>query len=79
MSIFRGTDQVIIDLLESNNEIISKIKSYNTKIIVVSAYDLPNTERKLIQNGADFFLLKPFGMDELVKIIKELVSDSVEE
>lgn len=69
-------DIVIMDLLELNDDIISKIKSYNTRIIVISAYDMPNIEKKAIKSGVDFFLLKPFDINVLIKIIKELGSNS---
>ena len=65
-------DAVIIDLMLLNSEIISEIKSFNTKIIAVSVYDSPYVERNTVESGVDFYLLLPCGLDELVEIVKKV-------
>ena len=65
-------DVVIIDLMLLNDEITSKIKSYNTKIIAVSVFDSPHAERKAIEIGVDFYLLLPCSIDEFVEIVKKV-------
>lgn len=72
----RSFDAAIIDLTLLNDEIISKIKSYNTKIIVVSVYDLPYAKRKAIESSTDFFLLLPCDIDTIVEIVKRVGGQS---
>lgn len=65
-------DIVIMDVLDVKDNIISKIKSYNTKVIVISAFDSPSLKREAIKNGADVFMLKPFSINEFIEMINKL-------
>ncbi len=71
-------DVVIIDAVMPNMdavELIKKIKSINKrppKFIVTSPYDNPFLERQIIKSGADYFMLKPFDFNALIRIVNAL-------
>ena len=46
----------------------------NTPIIIVSARDDPESKERVMRAGAKDYVTKPFGADELMQKIKELIS-----
>jgi YesN/AraC family two-component response regulator len=44
-----------------------------TKIIIITAYATPDVERTARTAGVDYFLTKPFSLDRLEQIIKEVL------
>ena len=49
-------------------------KFSNTPIIILSAKDDPSSKEKAIALGASDYLVKPFGVDELLDKIKSFVT-----
>lgn len=47
-----------------------KSKYADTKIIMVTAHDTPEDRKKAMQEGADFFIAKPFSAAEIKKAIQ---------
>lgn len=45
----------------------------NTKVIIITAYATPEVERTARTAGVDYFLTKPFSLDRLEQIIKEVL------
>jgi DNA-binding response OmpR family regulator len=69
---------VLLDILLSGQDgrlICKKLKSSrrtaHLPIIMMSAH--PNAEKSVREAGADFFLPKPFSIDDLVEAVKKLV------
>ena len=75
-----GADVLIMEPFLSGTDalgVLSEIKSDNglikPVIIVVSSYSNNNLEEELLKNGADYYILKPFDMENLYdRIIKLL-------
>lgn len=63
-----GTDALgVLSEIKSDNGLIKPV------IIVVSSYSNENLEEELLKNGADYYILKPFDMENLYdRIIKLL-------
>ena len=55
---------------------ITKIKNSNPnlKIIMITAHDTPQDRARAYNNGADFFLSKPFTITEVNNVIDVLLS-----
>ena len=51
-------------------------KFANIPILIVSARDDPESKERALQAGAQDYLTKPFGSDELMQKIKELTNPS---
>ena len=51
-------------------------KFANLPILIVSARDDPESKERALQAGAQDYLTKPFGSDELMQKIKELTNPS---
>lgn len=73
-------DVIILDLMMPNIDgfkVCERIKSdpltQNIKILVLTAYDDPDTIDKAYKKGADKILIKPAGTEELVEEIKLLL------
>jgi len=47
-------------------------------ILIVSARDDPESKERAMQAGAQDYLTKPFGADELMRKIKELTNPSAQ-
>ncbi len=45
----------------------------DTKVIIITAYATPEVERTARTAGVDYFLTKPFSLDRLEQIIKEVL------
>lgn len=73
-------DVVVMDAVMPNMdaiEVIQKVKAIGVKppkFIVTSSYDSPFLERQIMQNGADYFLLKPFDINLLISRIQLLIN-----
>jgi len=52
-------------------------KFANVPILIVSARDDPESKARAMQAGAQDYLTKPFGSDELMQKIKELTNPPV--
>lgn len=59
----------------TGTELTQKVKElYPTiKVIIITAYATPDVERKARGAGVDYFLTKPFSLDRLEQIIKEVL------
>ena len=53
-------------------------KFANIPILIVSARDDPESKERALQAGAQDYLTKPFGSDELMQKIKELTNPSAQ-
>jgi len=53
-------------------------KFANIPILIVSARDDPESRERAIKAGAQDYLTKPFGADELMQKIKELTNPSAQ-
>lgn len=52
-------------------------KTYaDTKVIIITAYATPEVERTAREAGVDYFLTKPFSLDRLEQIIKEVLGQA---
>lgn len=51
-----------------------KEKYPDIKIIMITAHDTPIEREKALNNGADYFLAKPFSIIEMNKAIDKLIS-----
>ncbi|UMZ73940.1 sporulation transcription factor Spo0A [Natranaerofaba carboxydovora] len=49
-----------------------EMKEFNPKIIMLTAFGHESTTQKAVNLGADFYILKPFNMDVLVKRINQI-------
>lgn len=52
---------------------LAKQEYPDTKIILITAYATPEVERTARTAGVDYFLTKPFSLDRLEQIIKEVL------
>lgn len=72
-------DVVIADAVLPNLDAIELLKRINSgnfkkpKFIVTSSYDNPFMEKSVMENGASYFLLKPFDISVLGERIKSLM------
>ena len=59
----------------TGTELTQKVKTdYTaTKVIIITAYATPEVERTARSAGVDYFLTKPFSLDRLEQIIKEVL------
>ncbi|HHX56985.1 MAG TPA: response regulator, partial [Clostridiales bacterium] len=75
-------DVVVVDAILPNIDAIELIKKASTfggtkpYFIVTSAYDNPFIERQVMQNGAAYFMLKPFEVSTLGDRIISLTQDN---
>lgn len=75
-------DVVVIDAVMPNLDAIELIKKANElenkkpTFIVVSSYDNPFVEREVMENGASYFMLKPFDVPILAERILSLTAKS---
>lgn len=72
---------VILDRLlhgRDSAEIIEKLKTElpNTKILILSAIDSPSEKASLLNKGADDYMSKPFGSEELAARVRVLLRRS---
>jgi two-component system, response regulator, stage 0 sporulation protein F len=51
-----------------------KEASPNTKIIMVSAFATPELERRATDSQVDYFLPKPFALERLEQIVREVLT-----
>jgi DNA-binding NtrC family response regulator len=56
-------------------EIVDRVRAGcpATRVIILTAYGLPGTEREARRRGADVFLHKPIPLPELARIVLELL------
>ncbi|NLZ46895.1 MAG: sporulation transcription factor Spo0A [Clostridiales bacterium] len=72
-------DVVIADAVLPNLDAIELLKRINNgnfkkpKFIITSSYDNPFMEKSVMENGASYFLLKPFDINVLGERIKSLM------
>ena len=52
---------------------VAKSEYPETKVIIITAYATPEVERTARTAGVDYFLTKPFSLDRLEQIIKEVL------
>jgi two-component system response regulator (stage 0 sporulation protein A) len=64
-----------LDVLNLLIECKSKFGEDMPKFLVISAVDSPGYTKQLMENGATYFLLKPFDITTLVKIAINLTMD----
>lgn len=76
-------DLVILDLrlpgvdgFDLCREIRSDERLKKTKILAITAYDSPETKERIIANGADAYLGKPFDISDLMKAVENLLGHS---
>ena len=78
-------DVVVVDLTVPNLDAIalmkrtSKMNIKKPEFIITSAFDNHFIERQAIENGAAYFLVKPFEADTLCSVIKAVAKTEVEE
>lgn len=69
-------DMIIADVILQEIDglaLVSKIKKASPGTVVVLFSDLPRNETKAREQGADAFLAKPFGVNELFKLVQTFV------
>ncbi len=72
-------DVVVVDAILPHMDAIELIKKVQalggkkTEFIITSSYDNPFIERQVMQNGAAYFMLKPFDMNSLGERILSLM------
>jgi two-component system KDP operon response regulator KdpE len=54
-------------------ELVSKVKETSSRTVVVLFSDSPGNETKAREQGADAFLAKPFGVNELFSLVQTFV------
>lgn len=77
------SDEPSILLLDNNLpdgygiNFISKVKSKypDIKIVMITAHDSPQDIAKAYNNGADFFLSKPFAITEINRVVDLALKD----
>ncbi len=59
----------------TGTELTQKVKTDypETRVIIITAYATPEVERTARSAGVDYFLTKPFSLDRLEQIIKEVL------
>jgi two-component system alkaline phosphatase synthesis response regulator PhoP len=50
-------------------------KLAKTKVLAITGYDTPENQDKIFRAGADDYLAKPFELQDLVKKIKNFISE----
>ena len=65
-----GRGDVVIDLLKANK------RTKDIPIIVLTAVQQKHLKRKLLNQGADVFMTKPFEFAELQMVLKDLLRDA---
>ena len=74
-------DVVLMDLFMTRLDAIGVMNSFNNTndkkpvFIVFSSFHSPVLEREVMQNGATYFVLKPYNINELAKKIYSLSKD----
>src|SRR6201998_2231728 len=67
---FRPPDLIILDLALPDlhgNEVLDRIRSWaNVPVIILSVVSSEDEKVRLLQSGADDYVVKPFGMAELL-------------
>lgn len=75
-------DVVIMDSHMINMDALSLIKRLkktemkSPTFIVTSMFENPSMEKKLMENGVSYFLLKPFDCEGLCEIISDIIQDN---
>jgi two-component system OmpR family response regulator len=49
-----------------------KFKYPALKIVMITAHDSPQDRLKAIKNGVDFFIAKPFEIEKIISLVKEI-------
>ena len=57
----------------TGTELLGKVKGLNQGTIVILYSDLPEKEAMVREAGADAFLAKPFGVNELFTLVQRFV------
>jgi two-component system OmpR family response regulator len=57
-------------------EFIGYVKKHypRTRIVMITAHDTPSDETIALQNGADFFIGKPFSIKKVRETIEDLIN-----
>jgi len=75
-------DVIVMDMNIINIDSLSLVRRIKRKnlnsplFIITSSYENSFMEKKLLENGASYFLLKPFDCEGLCEIINDLVQDN---
>lgn len=78
-------DVVVVDLTLPNIDAIAlmrrieRLKIKKPEFIITSAFDNPFIERQAIENGASYFLVKPFEAETLCSVIKAVAKTDASE
>ncbi len=76
----QGYDLILLDFSFDNEvegyDLIGKLKSYNSKVVLLFGTFDSIDEEKVTESGADGFLFKPFDSDKLLGITDELLGAS---
>lgn len=73
-------DVLILDLIMPEldgigvMEELNKIQDLNTKIIVLTAFGQEEFTKRVVELGADYYIMKPFDLDELSKRLNQLMN-----
>ena len=73
-------DVVVVDLTLPNIDAISlmrrtkKLNSKSPQFIITAPFENPFIEKQAMENGASYFLLKPFSAENLCNIIKSVLN-----
>ena len=68
-------DLVLLDVMMpvmNGFEVLVKIREHSNLPVVIHSFDEFNQKRALIL-GADDFIIKPFNMEKLIKVINQLI------
>jgi two-component system response regulator FlrC len=62
-------------------DVLKGIKSMSpeTHVIVITAYGTVNTAVEAMKNGASDFIMKPFSLDELERVVKNALAEDTKE
>ena len=73
-------DILILDLIMPELDGIGVMEEINknlvledTKIVVLTAFGQEEFTKKVVELGADYYIMKPFDLDELTKRLKQLM------
>lgn len=53
-----------------------KERSPSTRVLIITAYATSDVEKRARESGADYYLAKPFAIDELVRVVEEVVLEA---
>ena len=72
-------DILLLDLIMQNKDGLSVLeemrkKNISKKVMVLTSYNTQDMIRKVSELGVNYFMLKPFELNDLEKRIKEVVS-----